>query len=553
MGSTPFTSIPTMSENFPDTEAMDPDLAALLDDDILDDDTSDLFALLEDEEEIDKYSEQEPSLTESFPAITQFEQEPDPVFLTKDYYSRVLHGEGDTAQTMHELLLRFIKQESTQEGSDLRLRLTNAWWSLAHELVENYRRGNIQKRWALRFGYILPNLITENQRQMLARVVADNDYAEPIHYMDEWLDMVAKGTVNPLATDEELTPRRKSDKAQLEEQMNRNKGLYDASHLYLRNSNIKRESYEQEILTNVKQIVDHIPHHTLKDVKDAYSQEQKRNLNRISRTVQDLLATDREIASHIRQLEKLAEQRKSMEQAMDNSDGEEDNVILENSGNEFTTLKQLIKLSVGRQGNHFPFLLGHYIPSNINLISTRENVIVCMKDVEEIDPDIFKRTFKRHTNRIVPHTIIVPCYGDKGICWEPYERFKRATSRGRIAIPLFPKDVKIAVVYALGDLRWNVAKEEAAQYWMNEGLTGMYYQWYMQNNRGDAKKQFLEDYYLWVTKEVDGIQKLDNEVRSIFWRYIPFKQSVKDILRDRGYVYNELYRKDMNRLQSDGY
>lgn len=46
--------------------------------------------------------------------------------------------------------------------------------------------------------------------------------------------------------------------------------------------------------------------------------------------------------------------------------------------------------------------------------------------------------------------IIIPSYGNSGVCWEPYERNNKATSRGRIAIPMFPGDLRMAVIIALG-------------------------------------------------------------------------------------------------------
>ncbi len=89
---------------------------------------------------------------------------------------------------------------------------------------------------------------------------------------------------------------------------------------------------------------------------------------------------------------------------------------------------------------------------------------------------------------------------------------------------------------------------------MEEGLTGKYYQWFTeQKMRGDVKEYFIRDYILWITKESDGMQKLDREVRGVFWRNIPFPQTIKDILRNRGFVYNELYKKDINIQMSDGY
>jgi hypothetical protein len=214
----------------------------------------------------------------------------------------------------------------------------------------------------------------------------------------------------------------------------------------------------------------------------------------------------------------------------------------------------MAKMCVGRQGNHLPVLMKQYFRSSIRDVSTRENVIIELAGVEALDPGVFERTFKRQTNRIVPFTIIVPCYGDSGICWEPFERFNRATSRGRIAVPMFPKDVKTAVITALADLRWQVAKEKAQHYWMEEGLTGQYYQWFEGKKiRGDVKEYFIQDYVLWITKESEGTQKLDREVRGIFWRHIPFPQEIKDKLRNRGFLYNELYKRDKNREMSDGY
>jgi hypothetical protein len=42
-------------------------------------------------------------------------------------------------------------------------------------------------------------------------------------------------------------------------------------------------------------------------------------------------------------------------------------------------------------------------------------------------------------------------------------------------------------------------------------------------------------------------------VRGIFWRMIPFPQDLKEKLKNRGFVFNELYKKDINISKSDGY
>jgi len=209
---------------------------------------------------------------------------------------------------------------------------------------------------------------------------------------------------------------------------------------------------------------------------------------------------------------------------------------------------------VGRQGNHFPFLIRPYMPKTDRDVCTKEHLEETLKEIEALDPGVFIRSYKQEEHRIVPYFIIVPSYGDTGICWEPFDKMNRATGKGRLAIPLFPRDLKVAVLAALGDMRWQIAKEKALHYWMEEGLTGYYYE-YAQNNKlkGDLKEWFIQDYILWIKFESQGVQKLPKDVRAIFWRYIPFPQEIKDNLKNRGYYYADLYKKDQTRALSRGY
>ena len=56
-----------------------------------------------------------------------------------------------------------------------------------------------------------------------------------------------------------------------------------------------------------------------------------------------------------------------------------------------------------------------------------------------------------------------------------------------------------------------------------------------------------------MTKEANGVQRLDKEVRGIFWRNMPFPKELKEDLRKRSLVYDDLCIKDHNRAMSDGY
>ena len=89
---------------------------------------------------------------------------------------------------------------------------------------------------------------------------------------------------------------------------------------------------------------------------------------------------------------------------------------------------------------------------------------------------------------------------------------------------------------------------------MEEGLTGRYYEYYTNEKfKGDIKKYFIQDYLLWINWESQGMQKLHKDVRAIFWRMMPFPQEVKEELKNKGFFYSELYKKDKTRERSVGY
>jgi hypothetical protein len=218
------------------------------------------------------------------------------------------------------------------------------------------------------------------------------------------------------------------------------------------------------------------------------------------------------------------------------------------------TVRQRTKMTCGRQGNHFPVFTKEYFHCIPKTTGTRENVLATLTWLESIDPGAFCRIQKNTPMRIVPYVLLIPSYGESGMCWEPFNRYNRLTSRGRIVVPMYPKSLQLAVISAVGDLRWQVAKEKAGYHWMEEGLTGQFFQWFTdQKLKGDIKDAFVENYALWLTKESEGVQRLDKDLRGIFWRHLPFSQEIKEKLKGRSMAYQELFQRDVNRSMSDGY
>jgi uncharacterized coiled-coil protein SlyX len=514
----------------------------------------DFFDLFEDEKPKQGKTSSEEDFKAKFPEIKQFEQEPKPYFNDADYYKKALAGEGAISQKVHTLLSSFIKTENPKDKPIYRERLIIAFWELASSIAGKTGTAlPIPKKFLLRFGILLPTLINKDQRLLLSKIIEINDTEEPIYYVDEWLAKIARGEIPPSIIDETKKIKRKQTH-KVNAILDKEKGHRDALMTFIKGKAMSITEVENLISEKTSFIKKRLPIPNFRNMLSPYSAEQKAAIIELQELSRKLIQHDKEFSAAIDNMSTLTEKILELEQRAKEEGDSDVSVDTEILVEEFKTVRQMAKMSVGRKGNHFPILMQQYMKTNIRELATRENIITTMAEIERIDPGLFKRTFKRQTSRILPYIIILPCYGEFGVCWEPFSKFNKATSKGRIAFPLYPKDLKSAIIYALGDLRWQVAKETASYYWMEEGLTGWYYQWFTdQKKRGDVKESFIADYFLWITKESDGMQKLDKEVRGIFWRNIPFPPDIKEKLRNRGFVYNELYKKDVNISMSDGY
>ena len=547
------------------SETVEPDFADLVGGESAPDDTPDFRDLFgEDsvaEEDFADFSldeegegeEEGPRRPRCFTRPEKLEEEPKPFFKDPNFYKIVLGGEGDISQRVHSNFSAFMKTTDPQDRAQFRGKLISAFWELLQGMaVKILRKMAEPKKVFVRYGVLLPTALAAEQKEMLSKIIWENIYDEPIFYVDEWLTAVARGDVSVSAQDE-VKVRRTDDRQKLTAHLEKAKGKLEAQQSLIRNTNDEMKGMEGRLVTMAQAVAEHEGRPDMPFLKLPYTESQRSEFGRMGDALRRLTTLNKDLSRYHGELNDIIKTIEALKQK-ESELGEAAAVDNKTIAAELNSVRQMAKMCVGRQGNHFPILIKNYIRSNILDICTRENLINAMADVEYLDPGLFLRTFKQQTNRIVPYIILVPCYGDVGICWEPFERFNRATSRGRLAIPIYPKDVKLSVVSALADLRWQTAKERSAHYWMEEGLTGWYYQWFSENKmKGDVREAFIQDYILWITKESEGTQKLDREVRGIFWRHLPFPQELKDKLKTRGFVYSELYKKDVNRSMSDGY
>jgi hypothetical protein len=557
-----------MAQNdiFQENEELDPEIAALLGDVGIEaassgnsgDDFSSLFSGGDEAEGAlpEGAGKKEIDLSEqTLPEVTKkLEETPHDGFGDPNYYKIALNGEGDIAQRVHTILQKYINAHDPKDKGVYRQQLSTAYWDFLSSVArKSTGRLSDPKKYLLRFAILHPGFLKPEQREYFGKVIVENNLDVPVYYIDEWFRAVGTSVVRPSTTDEGPAVSKRNVSAKLQQLLEKAKGKRDGARNMLITKNEERNNLEHALKERVGSVTVHDPVDGFSNLGSCYSEAQKRMLGEIQELIRQMLKSDRELDVLLRDFSEADADVQTLKDKVEDEGGsvEVDSGAVDM---EFGTVRQMTKMTIGRQGNHFPVCTGEYFRCGPNDVATRENVVSLLAKIESIDPECFYRIYRSKANRIVPYVILIPSYGDTGICWEPFDRYNRATSRGRIAVPMYPKSLIVALLSAVADLRWQVAKEKASFYWMEEGLTGNYYQWFQANKlKGDIKEYFIQDYILWMTKEAEGTQKLDKEIRGIFWRFMPFAKAVKEKLRDRSFIYQELYQRDLNRAMSDGY
>ncbi len=550
---------------------IDPSIAALLDDVQPYKQTSSINfeKMVAENEEANKPKKAQGLVPEVDLSIKEFKEvthvfndEPADWFDNPSYYKIAISGEGTASQRLHQILSKYLTCKDIKDRMVYRQQVIMAYWEVIHSMAPKMAEKNIEipKQMLMRFAVLLPSLFKPEQKELFAKSILNNETNEPVFYLDEWFKGIATSQIKCSTTDEVRQPKKATtaEAAAMQEQQRlmqlqtKNSGKLQSAEGLLNVKESERAMLEVELKSRIDSLCEH-NQIMGSSHKDAYTEAQKKLFTDIQNYLHQLSKNDKELSKALHDYQEANEAYNSVTDKI--SQGPE--IVAINTGDidtEFETVRQMAKMTCGRQGNQFPIFTREFYHCMPQGTGFRENVVNILKWIESIDPGAFCRIHKNVPNRIVPFVLLLPTYGDYGFCWEPFDRYNRVTSRGRIVVPMYPRDLKIAVLTAVADLRWQVAKEKASYYWMEEGLTGQYYEWIdKQKLKGDLKQYFIQDYVLWMTKESEGVQRLDKEVRGIFWRNMPFPQSLKDTLKTRSLVYDELCKKDRNREMSDGY
>jgi hypothetical protein len=484
--------------------------------------------------------------------IKQYEEKGHACFDDPAYYKSIVGDGSDICKRVHMIFQKYITSKDPKDKTVFRQQLSTVYWDLFANVAKSAAAALPKpKEYLLRFGMLHPGLLQPDIKALFSKVVEANALEQPVYYLDEWFGMIGRGELRPSTTDE--APAARGDTpARFIELLERANGKLDGLKGLLRGKEVERKTMEEKLRQDCVIILTDRQPAQFSEVRVPMDEGQKLRVNSLQETAKIIVKAEREMEVLLRDYDAAREDIEAINAKIKEAGGRpanSDTIAIET---EAGTVRQLAKMTVGRQGNAFPILSGEFFSSTPKSVGIRENVISILSWIESVDAEAFIRVYKNRPNRVVPYVILVPTYGDKGACWEPVDRSNKATGRGRITVPMYPRNLTIAVLTAVADYRWQAAKEANSFYWMEEGLTGNYYQWFQaQKLKGDVRVYFIQDYILWMTKESEGVQKVDKEVRSTFWRYMPFAQPVKEKLKDRSMIYQELYQRDLNRAKSE--
>lgn len=215
----------------------------------------------------------------------------------------------------------------------------------------------------------------------------------------------------------------------------------------------------------------------------------------------------------------------------------------------------------GSTATAFPILTSLMVRGSLKQVYVYKKTIESItREIRDIDFSVFYRetVLKMGEAReiiqeeVIPYFILLPIFGSRTLLWQDMTGTNKR-SRGRIVVPLFfIGDLTRSLVHTFASFRWELNRDIKGAMWadpIDGGVTGEYFD-YVNNFKKISKlsqeakekveerfrsirnnrDRFADDYIQWVLYEKDGIMKLNNVVREMFFRHIPFRKDLREKL-----------------------
>ncbi|MCK5674614.1 MAG: hypothetical protein KAH95_14635, partial [Spirochaetales bacterium] len=219
-----------------------------------------------------------------------------------------------------------------------RAKLISASWNLASSIVMKFSSLTQPKKFFLRYGFLLPTLVSREQREMIGKIVIDDTIGEPFYYFDEWLGKVANGQISSSAVDE-IKQVKNNQGAKIQAQIDKAKGTSEFLLGEIKNKIREIENAEEELRDKVKTVSSH---EILDDgLKSTYDSGQKDAISGIMNVCRFLSNKDKELAGSLNTFENAKNQLRELEEKA-GQEGVSSSLNAKTLESEFNTVRQMI-------------------------------------------------------------------------------------------------------------------------------------------------------------------------------------------------------------------
>lgn len=471
-------------------------------------------------------------------------------------------------QKIRSQIEEYNKTENQDEKNTLKMKLITELNNLFLDVLPDVTSDNahICARLLVRNCIVTEAWMSDAHRELFSKIpvgyVEPVDMDFPVFYQDEWMSGVESGAVrSSKIEDARSANQKKSPDARLNQ-------LYSSIETERQNLEKNLENREQ-VLDEIQEMIDEIMlsrvSTAILDENPPYNVKINNNsgFEKLRQAMSKMQAVERYLSGTFLKVDKLSEETRVLEQKL-GCEAKPENTENDALKDEFEALRQMQKLCVGPRGNDFPYFYSGFAGQEF---ISRELLVSRMKHFLYLDSGLFYWKFQGLESNSCPYTVLLPCYGESGCCWEPIDYKNKASGRGKLGIPMYPANnpPDRVILSALAQYRWLKEKELMGTYWMNEGITGNYYMYHENlkklKRKGtceikfdmDLKRNFINDYILWMMFESQGMQKLSKDARQLFYNHMPFPDDLKDSLKDRGYHYKVLWENDQRKKGAKGY
>ena len=219
---------------------------------------------------------------------------------------------------------------------------------------------------------------------------------------------------------------------------------------------------------------------------------------------------------------------------------------------EMTNVPQMQRMVVGPRANLCAILTSDFCtPSRDNPVLIRPYVYETLKYLKPYDYTIYQRKVKGEEIEVQPLVLILPGYGIRAACWEPWTPGRKKTGPRFLACFFPPRSSVKCLVDAMSDYRWEGAKAESMHYWLTEGLTGKFLALFStKEQRQDMKALFRQNYMHWIMNEPRRVPKMDKKLREWYYIQMPYTDDVKAPMRQGG-LFMKLIEREMAKRERE--